>query len=92
MDDILQNVPNHNIKVIVVTDGERILGLGDPELAGWVFPISSSLAHRLRQDQPGLHLPVVFGRGDQQPATAERSAVHGVASPRTDDEALSVCG
>jgi malate dehydrogenase (oxaloacetate-decarboxylating) len=37
MDDILQNVPNHNIKVIVVTDGERILAWVTRASAGWAF-------------------------------------------------------
>lgn len=34
MDDILQNVFNYNIKVIVVMDGEWILGFGDQGIGG----------------------------------------------------------
>ena len=38
IDEILHNATKQNISVIVVTDGERILGTGDQELAAWGFP------------------------------------------------------
>jgi malate dehydrogenase (oxaloacetate-decarboxylating) len=64
LDDVLRNATKRKVKVIVVTDGERVLGLGDQGIGGMGISIGKlSLYTACGGISPAYALPVMLDVG-----------------------------
>lgn len=87
IDDILNNATRHNVKVVVVTDGERILGLGDQGIGGMGIPIGKlSLYTACGGISPAYTLPVVLDAGTNNAQRLDDPMYLGWRHPRISGE------
>ena len=83
MDQILDNVEQEDIQVIVVTDGEAILGIGDQGVGGMGIPIGKlSLYSALGGIDPDVALPIVLDVGTDNESLLNSDLYVGWKQPR----------
>lgn len=87
MEEMIQNISREHVDVIVVTDGSRILGLGDVGVGGMTIPVGKlSLYSLFGGINPARTLPIVLDVGTDNSALLNDPLYLGSKHPRVKGE------